>query len=182
MVPILGTCFDTLRAHNLLSNNNGRGYEFCFLFWVPKMIPILGSCFGTLRAHNLFSNNNGRGYEFWFQLWVSLLVTFLGARCVCVFFARFCDFGHAAAHSSSPPPHTRAAMTNNQPTHRGVPKSVACHSAAHWVVMGSSSGYQKCFPCWSHSAAHWVVIGSCFRYIKAVIDGPHKRYRIVNAL
>ena len=32
MVPILGTCFGTLRAHTLFSNNNGRGYEFWFLF------------------------------------------------------------------------------------------------------------------------------------------------------
>ena len=139
MVPILGTCFDTLRAHNLLSNNNGRGYEFCFLFWVPKMIPILGSCFGTLRAHNLFSNNNGRGYEFWFQLWVSLLVAFLGARCVCVFLQDFVTLGTPPRTVRRPPNSHRHGQQTAHASRRVnvgcVPlgRALGCNGFSFWL-------------------------------------------------
>ena len=84
------------------------------------MVPILGTTFGS-----------NFGYHFWSHVWVFALA----------FFVSFCDFGHVAAHSSSS--HHPRPMANKQPTHRDVPQSVASHSAAHWVVMSSSSGYQK---------------------------------------
>ena len=148
-------------------------------FWYRKWFPFWGHVLVLLARIISFqitmdegtSCGSNFGYHFWFQFWVPLLVPCLGTICACVvfFFASFCDFGHVAAHSSSPP--TRAAMADKQPTHRAVPKSVASHSAAHWVVMSSFSGYQMfptlvqlgCALCCNLSL-FWVPIKTVIRF------------------
>ena len=103
------------------------------------MVPILGTTFGS-----------NFGYHFWSPGWEQFAFVFLQV---------FVTLGTPPRTVRRPP--TRTAMANKQPTHRAVSTSVASHSAGHWVVMGSSSGYQKCFPCWSNSVAHCVVSCAC---------------------
>ena len=83
------------------------------------MVPILGTTFGS-----------NFGYHFWFTVWEPFALAFLQV---------FVTLGKSPRTFRRTP--SRAAMANKQPTHRAVPKSVASHSAAHWVVMNSSSEY-----------------------------------------